>query len=361
MKNRVVLNNYTIMESKNSNNQHSRSVSSGSKFGAKEISKKQSTVVRIKIAPEYPLTYIPQNPQKMRYIIWKYGNNGKNNPLIRWIEFTNSSPCTTLNHPTVPMSYVVKHRNSCRWCTADIPMLRNGGMTLRDVLDDPKKQLHDWFWYSKAPKIDIKFVAEHLHLNWNWPYISENCSVDDIEKYPNLPWHSIYITINPNIKVRDILKYRDMSDFFFEKRLSCNRGITISDILEHPDFRWDWNGISKFANISLKEMLKYSQFPWSWKDACSNPKITFEDILKYPKLFPPLIYREYFLMNPNLSCKHVIRNYLNVESLSGNSFLSNDVACKNSMITDIKNRRKKVYLKCLGSLNSVIQKYVGYV
>jgi hypothetical protein len=132
-----------------------------------------------------------------------------------------------------------------------------------------------------------------------------------------------------------------MSDFFFEKRVSSNRGITIGDILEHPDFHWDWDLISKFANISLKEMLKYSQFPWNWKQACSNPKITLEDILKYPKLFSPSTYREYFLGNPNLSCKYFVRNYINVESVGANPFLSNDVACKNSMIIDIKNRRKK--------------------
>ena len=69
-----------------------------------------------------------------------------------------------------------------------------------------------------------------------------------LEKYPDKPW--------------------DWSG------LSCNKNITMSDVLNNPDKPWDWSRLSRNKNITMKDVLNNPDKPWDWS-RLSNITIEF--------------------------------------------------------------------------------------
>jgi hypothetical protein len=96
--------------------------------------------------------------------------------------------------------------------------------------------------------------------------------------------------------------------------ISWNPNITLNDILEHPDKGWDWFWISQNPNITLKDILKYPDKGWHW------------------------------------------------EWISQNKFLYDNNVFQREIKKNIKSRRKKLQKENLfGSLNVLVEKYIGYL
>ena len=60
--------------------------------------------------------------------------------------------------------------------------------------------------------------------------------------------------------------------------ISCNKGITMKDILDNPDKPWNWEWISSNPNITMKDINNNPEKPWNWESISRNPSITIKDI-----------------------------------------------------------------------------------
>ena len=77
-------------------------------------------------------------------------------------------------------------------------------------------------------------------------------------------------------------------DLFFEgkdKLLNPQKsGITMNDVLAHPDKFWDFSELSRNPNITMKDVLDHPELPWNYKNLSQNPSITADDISAHPEL-----------------------------------------------------------------------------
>ena len=88
--------------------------------------------------------------------------------------------------------------------------------------------------------------------------MSRTVSIDDVRKYPDLPWDRRY--------------------------LSCNRSLSMHDILDLPlkEGEWDWYWIS--MDIPINDVYKYPNIKWS-RDALSyNNNIKIDDLLAWKEI-----------------------------------------------------------------------------
>ena len=46
-------------------------------------------------------------------------------------------------------------------------------------------------------------------------------------------------------------------------------------ILNHPEYPWNWGGISKNPNLTMNMIEKYSAVPWNWHGVSANPMYSF--------------------------------------------------------------------------------------
>ena len=211
-------------------------------------------------------------------------------------------------------------------------------------------------------------VLEHLEIPWNWESLLINPNLVNLtlllkfyeKKIPD--WIMNYISENPNIKLKDILNHPQLNwkwDF-----ISSNSSITESDILAHPELPWNWCGVSMNRNITLKIVLSYPEKKWDWNHISSNPNITLTDILSHPEL--PWEWG-YVSMNPSITLKEILKQNLEKKysvrfGVFSNEFLWNDIVYKKNLKNDVQNRREKVKsLAVFGSLETLVNKYVGYV
>ncbi len=67
---------------------------------------------------------------------------------------------------------------------------------------------------------------------------------------------------------------------WYRNGLSCNRGITISDIetLELPNATGQWNWYNLSMYISMNEVRRNPHLPWNKSALASNKDITVRDI-----------------------------------------------------------------------------------
>lgn len=43
-----------------------------------------------------------------------------------------------------------------------------------------------------------------------------------------------------------------------------NPGITMKDVVAHPDRNWNWTGLSLNPSITMKDILFHMDKPWDW-------------------------------------------------------------------------------------------------
>lgn len=107
--------------------------------------------------------------------------------------------------------------------------------------------------YPDTPIHKIIELCERdgLHIiDARWEYLSMFGNIEDIIKYPNLPWDMEFI--------------------------SGNKTVTLDYIKMHPR-DWDYNSLSMCINIS--EIRKDLSLNWNRYYLSLNDSLTFEDIL----------------------------------------------------------------------------------
>lgn len=179
----------------------------------------------------------------------------------------------------------------------------------------------DWTSISQNPNIDLSYISDNFYLPWEWSFIKLEDDPKNGEKntfFYNLSkqwlcWSEDFISLNPDITIEDILKTSEK-------------------------YHKNTEGISSHPNISVEDMLKYSHIDWDWGSVSENPNLTLKIILKHPE-----------------------KNW-SAQLLSKNEFLQNYKVFSKSFTSDIKSRKEKIKaLDLFGSLNNLVEKYVGYI
>ena len=205
----------------------------------------------------------------------------------------------------------------------------------------------DWERRSKDPNLTISDIMADKNKQWDWWYVSRNPSITlDDYTIMQLTWdvdglrhnknfrHNVsfsfwfddkfniqnYITFlermnNSIIFEIDSKRAWDSSKYInFNKikdipiinsdALSMNNSVTIKNIEDNPQIKWNWWYISLNLNITIKDVVKYKDKDWAWCHLSEHPNITLTDINNHRDL--PW-NKTWIQFNPNIdtSVKHV--------------------------------------------------------
>jgi hypothetical protein len=197
----------------------------------------------------------------------------------------------------------------------------------------------------------------------NWSYKKHGTPLEVLlELFPEKPWCWAFLSGNPCIGRNYIFENLDKPWKWGMGCVSCNPNIFVRDFLNHPDKPWEfyvspgenpdeplfpkrigyldhWDLLEVNIDMKMKEILEtQNKNKWSWTWISQNPNITLADILKY------------------------IDKPWQWEYISDNKFLNIDITFNREIKNSIKSRREKIKkLKLYGDLDTIINKYVGYV
>jgi hypothetical protein len=116
----------------------------------------------------------------------------------------------------------------------------------------------------------IDLVSRHPEFEWEWIYLSvnPNITIKDINEHPELPW----VTNVDNQSKHDLVSCKE--------KLSIE---SIESIEAHPEKDWNWFDISSSMDIQVIEsdLERSNPLPWDWTGISMNPTITIEFVKKY--------------------------------------------------------------------------------
>ena len=52
--------------------------------------------------------------------------------------------------------------------------------------------------------------------------------------------------------------------------------MTLDFIEAHPEYPWDWSGVSWNPNLTMDFIEAHPEYPWNWDVVSRNPKITMD-------------------------------------------------------------------------------------
>jgi hypothetical protein len=121
---------------------------------------------------------------------------------------------------------------------------------------------------------------------------------------------------NPNItikEVKELFPKLSMKNIQWYE-ISKSAGITMQDIEDNPDLRWNWSGISENPNLTLDFILKHIDKGWVWYLVVKNPGIKMDDIevlLGFPQMAMAAIkfMNVSIEQNPNTTIEFIEKYY----------------------------------------------------
>lgn len=150
------------------------------------------------------------------------------------------------------------------------------GFTLDWIREFPDKE---WSWMDFR-NFPLTFINEFKHKDWNWDELSKHAKIDDIRKYPNLPWNWSIVTIYSPIQVNDIIK-NDHLPWDIENLSFDLVDETYYTYLNHFKHRFDenaWNDFSSIVEWSFYKKTK-DEFPWNTIRITFKQKINEDDFV----------------------------------------------------------------------------------
>ena len=148
---------------------------------------------------------------------------------------------------------------------------------------------------------------------WNWHWVSSNPAVtmQDIINHPEYPWDYFYVSLNPNLNFTFILKSPNIMNhpeypWDFTCGVSNNPNLTINLINKYPNDRWDFYNVSCNPGITMQDIINHPEYPWDWEESiCDNPNLTIQFIKQFPS-------KEWnwslISSNPNITMQDIIKN-----------------------------------------------------
>jgi len=220
------------------------------------------------------------------------------NPRMRWCWQSLSQ------NPSINIRFVKKNLDKpWNWTF----LSANKGITIEDILGHPE---FPWKWNSVSsnPNLNIDHIIAFPKKDWNWSRISMNpiMTPDVVNDHPDLPWDFWCMSYNPSINYQFVILNSNKN--WLAYAISKNEGISMEDIqcnVDDPIWIWSsvgfnpnitmdfmkWNTerltlhdkcvmncISSAKNITMKDILDNPQYRWNWSCVSLNPNITYEFI-----------------------------------------------------------------------------------
>jgi len=235
--------------------------------------------------------FISKNPNLTSEIIDKYPNKPwywyyiSQNPnlTIDWIiKYPNKSwdwNCIS-EHKNITMNDIINNIN-LSWNYQYISQNPNLTLEMLELFIDKPWNFEKWDWdhISNNLNLTINWIIKYPDKPWNWDFISRhpNIKIQDIEDNINLPWDWSGISINSNLTSKIIDKYPNKPwNWHF---MSCIVKMEIFD--KYPNKPWHWEWISMNPNITLKQINKYPNNRWNLQYLSINPNLTIDWILTF--------------------------------------------------------------------------------
>ena len=202
---------------------------------------------------------------------------------------------------------------------------------LEQLIEEYPYENWDFTSLSSNPSISFKFIINHPEYKWNKKRICKNPSITESDIRNNLEYNWDYVELcsNPNIGIHFINEFMIRPKTMVKiswANISANKSITMFDIMDYPNYKWNDRYLSMNPNISSNFILnKGNARKWFMPHVSSNPGITERDIYRQVLDFKILNLSS----NPNLPAKYVNDNpseQWNYHSVSSNSNISlNDI------------------------------------
>jgi hypothetical protein len=282
---------------------------------------------------------------------------------LNWNSLSQNSSITisnVLDFPNAPWNYselsdnpsilfddVARHPNK-PWCWDRISKRRIMFQTVKDHIDRP------WNFKNLSTncKLTMKDILDHREKQWCWEALSirvstdDGITLDDVTRYPDLPWNYGWISMNPHIKMEHVLMLRNKPWGFsvlsitipFQEILqnselpwvwrfvSYNKTLDFQYVFDHPENQWNWTFLSENPALTIQDVVSNTKQPWDWNAMSKNPSITVQDILDHPKL--PWNW-EYVVLNPSISLKQILDHHPDMKQkwqyISSTTFTVKDV------------------------------------
>ena len=133
---------------------------------------------------------------------------------------------------------------------------------------------------------NVYIKMSHITSNELLKFYSLLSSDEEYEKYLSNEAQTYY-----NYKKDNIMKYIDKHKHNQQKKeafdlgimneLSLYNNITLEDVLNNLELKWDWQCITGHKNISYSTIKKYGGIPWDYGGILSNKNIPFEELKTY--------------------------------------------------------------------------------
>lgn len=130
-----------------------------------------------------------------------------------------------------------------------------------------------------------KLILENPKKHWHWSTLGDNPNItyEFIQKNPQLPWKFDYMDENPSIPWNVLLTLKDYDNFNIAV-LSSHPSVTWNVVQDHPEVKWDADGLCMNPNISWKIIQENPLWNWDYELFCSNPNVTMEFLEKTPEI-----------------------------------------------------------------------------
>ena len=128
--------------------------------------------------------------------------------------------------------------------------------------------------------------------------------MQDIINHPDFDWDWKYVSANPNLTINMIEQFpnKDWNWRF----VSRNPGITVQEIIDRPLFPWSWSDVSANPNLTMYLVDKYKTKKWNWQHVSQNPGITMDDIKSRSRY--SWVWKRGISLHPNLNMDMINTN-----------------------------------------------------
>lgn len=169
-------------------------------------------------------------------------------------------------------------------------------MTQSFIIKNQRK-IWNWIGLSYNKCLDIDFVI-NSRLPFSNNILSEIAKMKDILEFPNYYWNYNNLSKNINLSFDFILAKKDLLNW---KKIGKQNSITQEIVERHPNLPWNYKELSKNINISFDFVKKNITKNWDWYYLSCNPSIKSEDILN--NLDMP--WEDQIWCNPNIDMRVV--------------------------------------------------------
>ena len=118
---------------------------------------------------------------------------------------------------------------------------------------------------SSSKSITVKDIKEHWYIQWNWCLLTSNPSItlDDIEKFPDLPWDPDALS----------MRRAKLANPVIDSNVGCTSIVDRFDFAnvkkEHHEL-FDWNAVSSNINLTIDFVIENPSLPWNYKELSAN-------------------------------------------------------------------------------------------